>query len=540
MFFTPFLFGGYHIWTSALFVALLSVYLILYGFKSKANISLTLASLLLLPLSYLATSLWAVDNSTALYGFVKFLPVALFGFAVAPLKKEEKEKIIDVIPYSAVAMGALSYALSFIPSLSDSFLVAERLGGFFQYPNSFACFCLVGIPILLLKEKLTYKSWLLSALLIGIILLTGSRTVFVLMVFAAVAVLVKINRKYRTALLGLLGGALVLSIIIVVVTDSVQTVGRFLTISLESSTLLGRLLYYKDALPVILKNPFGLGYYGYYFSQGSFQTGVYSVAFIHNELLQLLLDIGWVPSLLFAFVAVKSLFSKSKGLTEKMMLFIILAHSMFDFDLQFICMFFVLVLALDFEESGFAKIKLSRPVMSGILVPLMLVSVFFGTVNALCLAGEYEAVEKIYPADTQTQIALMTQEKSYSKINEYAESILSRNENVSVAYSAKANYALQKGDMKSYMEYKEKAIEKAVYTIDEYNEYCEKLIAAMNIYLRSGDRDSAMYCMEKLTEIEEKLDSVRKNTDKIAWKIIDKPELELKKEYSDYIRGLKG
>ena len=195
MFFTPFLFGGYHIWTSALFVALLSVYLILYSFKSKVNISLTLASLLLLPLSYLATSLWAVDNSTALYGFVKFLPVALFGFAVAPLKKEEKEKIIDVIPYSAVAMGALSYALSFIPSLSDSFLVAERLGGFFQYPNSFACFCLVGIPILLLKEKLTYKSWLLSALLIGIILLTGSRTVFVLMVFAAVAVLVKINRK---------------------------------------------------------------------------------------------------------------------------------------------------------------------------------------------------------------------------------------------------------------------------------------------------------------------------------------------------------
>ena len=310
MFFTPFLFGGYHIWTSALFVVLLSVYLILFSLKSKVNISLTLASLMLLPVSYLVTSLWAVDSSTALYGFVKFLPVALFGFAVAPLKKEDKEKITDVIPYSAVAMGILSYALSFVPDLSESLLVAERLGGFFQYPNSFACFCLIGIPILLLKEKVTYKNWLVSALLIGIILLTGSRTVFVLLVFVAAAVLLKINRKYRIRLIALLGGALVLSVIIVFVTDSVQTVGRFLTISLESSTLLGRLLYYKDALPVILKKPFGLGYYGYYFSQGSFQTGVYSVAFIHNELLQMLLDIGWLPTAFFFFVAVKSLFSK--------------------------------------------------------------------------------------------------------------------------------------------------------------------------------------------------------------------------------------
>ena len=46
--------------------------------------------------------------------------------------------------------------------------------------------------------------------------------------------------------------------------------GRFLTTSLHSSTLLGRLLYAQDALPVILRHPFGLGYRSYTYMQGSF------------------------------------------------------------------------------------------------------------------------------------------------------------------------------------------------------------------------------------------------------------------------------
>ncbi|MBR5437984.1 MAG: O-antigen ligase family protein [Clostridia bacterium] len=491
-----------------------------------------------IPLSYLVTTLWAVDSSTALYGFIKLLPVALFGMAVAPMKKEERAEITDVIPYSAVAMGVLSYGLSLIPALSDFFLVADRLGGFFQYPNTFACFCLTGIPVLLLKEKLTYKSWLLSALLVGIILLTGSRTVFILLVLVAVIIFMKIGKKYRKGILCLFGGAVAVSLIVVLLTDSVQTVGRFLTISAESSTLLGRLLYYKDALPVILKNPFGLGYYGYYFSQGSFQSGVYSVAFIHNELLQLLLDIGWIPTALIVYVFIKSLTSKKNGMTERMILFIILSHSMLDFDLQFVCMFFVLILNLDFDTVSVARVKFSTAVLATVLGALTLISVYFGAVNVLYLTGQYEAVEKIYGKDTQSQIFLMTEEKDYDRINSYAESVLSRNEYVSIAYSAKANYSFKNGDMKSFMDYKEKAIDTAAYSIDEYNSYCEKLITGINLYLRAGDRESASYCAGKLTEVARMLEELRENTDALAWKIKDKPELELKEEISEYIKEI--
>ena len=65
--------------------------------------------------------------------------------------------------------------------------------------------------------------------------------------------ILKISEKNRIRLLALMGTAILVSAIIVIATDSVQTVGRYLTISLESSTLLGRVLYYKDAIFQILR-----------------------------------------------------------------------------------------------------------------------------------------------------------------------------------------------------------------------------------------------------------------------------------------------
>lgn len=52
-------------------------------------------------------------------------------------------------------------------------------------------------------------------------------------------------------------------------TGNMQSIGRYLTISLSSSTFLGGLLYVKDAVIPILTNPLGLGYQGYGYEQGS-------------------------------------------------------------------------------------------------------------------------------------------------------------------------------------------------------------------------------------------------------------------------------
>ncbi len=542
MLISPFIFGGFHVWVSAVYSVCLCGYIAYRSMKSgkkiHINVGVTLLALLLVSVSYLVVSLWAVDSGTAIYGFVKILPVALFGLIASECSSSERTEILGVVPYGAATMGVVSYALSFIPWFSKYFLVAERLGGFFQYPNSFAVYCLAGLAVLLTKEKIQLKHWCLSALLIGIILLTGSRTVFVFLVLTVLILFFKLQSANKIRLLCLVGGAVALSLFIVIITDNVQTVGRLLTISLESSTLQGRLLYYKDALPVILKNPFGLGYYGYYYSQGAFQTGVYSVAYIHNEFLQLLLDIGWIPSFVLFLVFGVSLLSKATTFTQKIVLFIILGHSFFDFDLQFISVFFVLILVLDFESCR--KYKLSLPktavfVFAGIFT---VISLYFGLINSLFLLNKYSAVEKLYGKDTQSQVYLITESDNYNEIIRYADSVLSRNKYIAIVYDAKANDSYKQGDIQSVIEYKWRAIECAPYSIEEYNDFCAKLIPVIDAYRNMGDNVSADFCEDTLIEIKDRLTEVKNKTSSFAWKIKDKPELELSEEYNEYIARL--
>jgi tetratricopeptide (TPR) repeat protein len=543
MFFTPFLFGGYHMFVSAFMSVVLCVFLlvctVMENSKAKLQITVTTAVMMLVPLSYLAVNLWAVDSGTAIYGFIKFLPIALFAVAVSFYSTSERQELLQVMPYSAVAMGVISYLLSFIPECESFFLVASRLGGFFQAPNAFAAYCLAGVALLLLKNKLTYKEWIMSAVLVALIFLTGSRTVFVFMLAVSIALLIRVSPKNRIRLIALVGAAVAVSIVVVIATDSVQTVGRYLTISLESSTLLGRVLYYKDAVIQILRHPFGLGYYGYYYSQGSFQSGVYSVAFVHNEALQMLLDIGWIPSVVFFFVLGKSFFSKNTSFAQKTVLFIIFGHSMFDFDLQFISVFLVLILTLDFDTRKLCSVKMTDMVMFAVTVVVVLTNLYFGIVNSLYLMGKYEQVEKIYGADTQSEIQLMINEKDYDKIIVYAESILSRNEYVAVAYDAAANYFFSKGKFTQVIELKEKAIECARYSIVEYDDFCSKLIQAINIYRANGDSKSVSYCEKQLLEVYDRLENVKETTSSIAWKLKDKPELELNDLVKEYIKELK-
>ncbi len=533
--------GGYHVFVSGALSVVLCVYLIIEASKGEGEIKLSfpLISLLLIPLAYLAATIWAVDRGTAIFGFVKFLPVGLFALCIHSLTREEKGEILNAVPVSGAVLGVLSYLLSFLPTFSEYFLVADRLGGSFQYPNTFALYCLAGIVILLTKKELQAKDWIMSALLSGCIFLSGSRTVFIFLLITAFILFIRLPKKAKISLAALLGGVILLSISVVLVTDSVQTVGRFLTISLESSTLNGRILYYLDALPVILKNPLGLGYYGYYFSQGSFQTGVYSVAFIHNDLLQLLLDIGWVPTILLLITAGLSFFSGESSFREKMLIFIIAGHSLFDFNLQFVSMFLLLALCADYEKWQLIPVKAGRLLTYSLSSVLLLVSLYFSVVHGLYYIGETEMVEEIYGAHTQTEMELMSNEDDYTEIEKYADSILRRNEYISIAYDAKANAAFSQGDFEKVVEYKEKAIECSPYAIDEYNDYCEKMLIGATLYKRAGNERGEIYCNDRLVKIKKSLEKLEERTSFFGKRIDDEPQYDLLPEYEDYIKELK-
>ena len=538
----PFIWGGFYEAVSCVFAIFLAGYLLYSAGRTGGltlRVNLTWIAVLVLTLMYGISAVWAVDHGMAVFGFAKFLPLSLFALVLMQEKAEARAKLLDMVPISGCLMTALSFVLSRIPALEKYFLVNGRLAGFFQYPNAFALFLIAGVVILAGKD--TWSKMQLSGyviLLIGIAL-TGSRTAFVILLITMLGVSIfHKNRRIRVALLLLLAVMVAVTGLYAVLTGNVSNVGRYLTSSFHASTFLGRLLYFKDALPVILKHPFGLGYMGYYYLQGSFQTGVYSVMNIHNEFLQVLLDIGWVPAVLIAAAVVKSFMKKETGLTGRTLLFAICGHSMFDFDLQFIVIGFVLLLAMDLETGKVWKNckKMWLRIAAGILI---VVNCWLGIASGLYRTGNLKAAVTVYPGCTGAWLGMLSKAEDTEEMGELADKILFWNQSVSLAHSAKARLAYAEGDFEAMIEYKRKAIALARYELEEYLDYFDMLYTGIRLYAEAGDENSALYCRKKLLEIPDMLKEVLEGTDALAFRIHDKPELELPEEYKKAIESLK-
>lgn len=538
----PFLWGGFYEAVSCLFTIFLTGYLLYYKKRTgelNIRVNLTLISILILVLMHGVSAIWAVDHGMAVLGFVKFLPLFLFVLVMMQEKKEERENILDTIPLSGSIMTVLSFVLSRIPVLMNYFSVNKRLAGFFQYPNAFALFLIAGIVILAGKDSWSKRQFVNFLVLLAGIALTGSRTAFVVLMAVMLGLVVfHKNRRLRVTLLVLLIGMVVVTGLYTVLTGNMSSVGRYMTSSLHASTFLGRLLYFKDALPVIAKHPFGLGYMGYYYLQGSFQTGVYSVMNIHNELLQILLDVGWIPAILLVAAVVKSFIMKSATLTSRMLIVAICAHSMFDFDLQFIVIGFVLLLAMDLETGTLWKSckKIGIQITAGILI---VVNGWLGIVSGLYRSGKYEAAVSLYPGCTHARVMMLSQLEDIDDMEELADKILFWNQSVSLAYSAKARLSFAEGDFEAMIEYKQQAISLARYELEEYLDYFDMLYTGIQLYAEAGDENSAVYCQQKLLEIPDMLEEVLEETDKMAFQIHDRPDLELPEEYKEVIDYLK-
>lgn len=519
----------------------LFIYVIINMFKNgEINIGKNIYSvfILIFVFGYLITAFWGIDKYNSILGFAKFLPLLPFGLIVTNLKSEEKEKCLDVIPYLGAVMTVVSFIGTQFEKTAFLFSVNGRISGFFMYSNTFALFLILGIIIIAYKEKLKLLDYIiLSVVLIGVFL-TGSRTSFVLLAVVLFALLfLGKNKSFKLFSIAIFVVAIVLAVVVFSKTGKYGSFARFLTISTSSGTLLGRLLYFKDAIRVIIKHPFGLGYMGYYFSQGSFQTGVYSNQYVHNELLQVMLDIGWIPALLGVVCIVKALFCKKKAMKQKVIIFTIVLHSMMDFDFQYLGILFILMLCLDFDEN---KISLSlnsvvKIITTVIACVCVIISAFAVSSDTAYLFNKNELSASICKSNTMAQLERLIVTDDIEKKLDIANCIIDNNEYVSNAYSARALYYYSEGDIQKVIVNKELAIKCNKYYIDEYIDYASMLINVISAYSQMGDYDSASYCVEKLNDFEAYRNEVIESTDEIAYKLTDKPNLELPKEIMDDI-----
>lgn len=535
--------GGYYVSVSALisvFLLFVLFYRMYFQKKVTAAWDLNMIAFAVLVSAYLIVSLWAVDSGMALLGFIKFLPLLLF-YVLVSGHQEEREKMISMLPMLGCLMTLFSFLMMQFSVFEEWVSVAGRLAGFFQYPNTYALFMLICLILVIWRFDYKHPDWLdiiyALAAVFGIVM-SGSRTVFVLTAVALIWILI-VRAPGRKLILTVLGAGIGVAAVLAVAAGSLGVLERFTNISFSASTFLGRILYAQDALPLILKHPFGLGYYGYYYIQQSIQTGVYSVVNVHNELLQMFLDAGVIPAVLMSAAVLRSVFTKRTDARNRLILVMLILHSLFDYDFQFLAMGFVLILFLDMRNVKTYKV----PVLTGSVLGIagagsMVFAVFAGLSDLQYTSGNYEQALRVYSGNTLAETALLTEAETTEEMKQLADSLISRNEYLSVAYSARARAEFSEGDIGSFIEDKLKAIELAPYQYDEYTDYLEILSYCEGLYLEAGNTEDAKICAERAAEIPDMLEQLQEKTSPLAWQINDRPQVTLSRENLELIKEM--
>lgn len=496
--------GIFHEYLSCAFSLLLLVWLLIEVLRHDRltlDFSWPFLAMLLLVLGYAVTPLWAIDGGEAVFGFFKFLPLPLYA-VVLMQRPSDRERIIGALPRISAIITAVSIVCMYLPGLGEYFAVSGRLSGLVQYPNTFAMMLLVAELVLITREHLTKKDVVcLLILLIGIVY-TGSRTVFVLTaLFNVPALIFNKNKKIRVVALVSMVAGVFLVFAVCLVTGNMAVVMRYFKISLTQSTFVGRLLYISDAFPMMLKYPFGMGYLGYHYVQQSIQTGVYAVRYIHNDLLQIVLDVGWIPAGVFAFAIGRSVCCKGTPVRNKLILIAMTMHACFDFDWQYLSVFLMLTLFMTAPTIKTVTVTRCRVAAGTVCGVLMAACVYFGAVTAAIRFERFDTVRTLYPASTQGNIALLQSITDPKRSEEVADRILAQNPYVSVAYSAKARSAYARGDFARVIEYKRKTVQTAPFSRAEYVEYGYMLVNGVRLYQEANDADSVAVCKKELINI---------------------------------------
>lgn len=525
----PFCLGVFYEALSALLALLLLIRLAVSFRKNgmlTIRFSLPLLAAAVIAGGFLISTFWAVDRGMAPLGFVKFLPFPLFLLCFAQPDAPSGERLLRTVPGSAAVMTVVSFLLGQIPSLYDIVFEGRRLAGFFQYSNSFALFLLLGVLILLQAEK-TWKMREILCLLILFagIAFSGSRTTMLLLGAAVLGNLV-LQKKDRLRRF-LPAGALALTVLLGVLGDP-ESVGRFLRLFGDGAgTLTTRLLFWHDALPLILTHPFGLGYLGWHFLQGSVQTGVYSTMFVHNEYLQILLDVGWLPFLLTVAAAVRCLIRS--GWKRRILLAFFLLHCAMDFDLQFMALGLILLAIPEPEGREFKIGKFAAVVCCLLLTACCL---YFGTAAALQRLGVHRAAVTLYPGETLSQIEILKEEDTPDGMGARADAILRSNRTVSLAWSAKARTAAAHGDLDGMMFAKREAIRLARFDRAEYLDYIDLLAEAQEAWTARGDTAKAAQCDSEMRAVLSSMEEAEASLSGLGRSVPQQPDMSLPPEYA--------
>ena len=486
---------------------------------------------------------WALDVSENILGILRGAVVLLWMYRCFLMDEGEKQKIFDMIPYLGAGMTLIGLVSLTYDGFADYFWQARRFGGFFQYSNTCALFLVLGIVLLTqrflqkqsrnkMKIEALSVTWILQKdnLLTAAVLfllsfglfLTGSRSILLLFLVWGIYQAVRVRwLRMPFAAVGVL--SFLIAYFYGMLTDDSQNIARIFTLFSSNSTILGRILYDIDALSIAKGHPFGLGYMGYYYIQSAIQTGVYTTRFIHNDLLQILVDYG-IPA--FGLILVYlgwQLIKGKQSIQKKELLILILVASLVDFHLQYMSILMVAVLCFDLgEKDRVKKQKELREnyIFSGVAI---VVFIYFTVAFGAHYLGNNELAIKLFPNYTEAQVQILNGCTDKEKAVVLADEILSHNAYVSEAYHVKVYAAVMDGDFEEALEYMDKSLALRRYDVETFRAYDELLNEMIIAGDGMGQSEQTELLKEFKNELPIRLAELEKETHPIAFRLRDIP-----------------
>ena len=540
----PFLIGGYYSFTCALASIILSLLLVISVFRNRAlNISLSFESAVILGITilYFFTKFWAVDKSMSLYGFVKLSTVLLYLLNLLQIESENRPKLLYTLPVCAAFMSASTWLLGQIEGLYSRFFdIAGDLHGAFEYANAFAAFCMIAVIVAIFKPKKNKVIIVLDVLCALIccagIYLSNARAVIlltmgILVVCALYFIVSKLKtKKAKSILFGVIAVVGAATLAIMFATGIASTLTKKI---LSDGPFVERLLFWHDSFIYALHHPFGKGAYAFYYAQPQFQSAFYYAIDVHNDYLQMMVEIGIIPALCFIVLLVKQLFSKKTNVMQKMIILALAAHSFMDYDLQFISLFVLLLLCFHYsnEKKFTVKSKLIPAVLAtGVIAfnGVLGLSAFYNyTGNQLKSSNLYK--------NTSALLMLMQSSNDQQFGFDIANEILAKNDCVFEANHTLANIYAANQKYDKALQQMELVLKKEPRNMENYEDYIDLCVEAESYYAAAGEKEKSREVSKKIVGIEKTLADLKAHTNPRAIKYARKQNFRVDKAHQSII-----
>lgn len=243
---------------------------------------------------------------------------------------EAKKSMLAGLSVGAVLLSVIAIAGILIPALPVG------AGSLLEYENTMAVFACLGAAVMLYcaGTNPARRGWygILFALCLAAVIAANS--IFLYACIAA-ALAVVLCLRFKHAWYYVVGAVAAAGILLV---------GLFVMGKEElvlASTVASRLIYWQDALGLVMQHPFGIGVYGWENAQYAAQTASYSVKYVHNSILQLLLDggvlaaAGYIGFVCYGIGKTIKQYRTNRDTYSLLLVFLLLVfalHALFDFD----------------------------------------------------------------------------------------------------------------------------------------------------------------------------------------------------------------